>query len=314
MSIKIKTIGLFGISDFGIGFLKNLINSKYEISFVTSKSKPVLHVLNLENSLKNICRKNKIEYLGNVNANTNDIIEKASKVDLCVLGGYDKILKKEILSAPKYGFINTHLGIIPQNRGCNPSMWAILNNIQQGATTYFVNEKIDKGNIIDIQRLDDNSLNSYDAYQALSEKVSDSIVSCIERIERGDPFLSMEGKERYHRSGMPNDGYVSWSWTLEFIKRFSDSLIFPPYRPMATVYNGVTVHLTCESIELLSLPGLENGTVIRKDGKNIDIKSSNGIAKCILFKDEEIRLGDVLSYRRGVHHTILEDFSQDFIG
>ena len=197
MSIKIETVGLFGISDFGIGFLKNLINSKYKISFVTSKSKPVLHALNLENELKNICNKNRIQYLGNVDANTPNIIKKSASVDLCILGGYDKILKKEILSAPKHGFINTHLGIIPENRGCNPSMWAILNNIQQGATTYFVNEKIDKGSIIDIQKLEDNSLNSYDAYQALSQKVSDNIISCIEKIEREDPFMESKGRERY---------------------------------------------------------------------------------------------------------------------
>jgi len=311
--IKIETIGLFGISDFGMGFLKNLIDSKYEISFVTSKSKPVLHVIGLEKELKRICNRNKIEYLGNVDANSSDIIKKSSQVDLCILGGYDKILKSEILSAPKYGFINTHLGIIPQNRGCNPSMWAILNNIQQGATTYFVNEKIDKGSIIDIQCLDDNSLNSYEAYQALSEKVSDHIVGCIGKVERGDPFLKPEGKERYHRSGMPNDGYISWSWSLEFIKRFSDSLIFPPYRPMSTIYDGITIHLTCNEVEKILLPGVTNGTIMKKDGKNIHVKASDGIAMCTLLKDENINIGDLFTYRLGKYHTIGEQFQGHYI-
>jgi methionyl-tRNA formyltransferase len=296
-----------------MGFLKNLINSKYEISFVTSKSKPVLHVLNLENDLKKVCNKNKIEYLGNTDTSMSNIIKKASKVDLCILGGYDKILKKEILSAPKYGFINTHLGIIPQNRGCNPSMWAILNNIQQGATTYVVNEKIDQGSIIDIQYLDDNTLNSYEAYQALSKKASDNIISCIEKIEREDPFLDIDGKERYHRSGMPNGGYVSWSWCLDFIKKFSDSMIFPPYRPMSSVYDGIIVHLVCDHIEKIDLPGLKNGTIMKKSGKQIQIKAHNGIAYCTLFKEYNIKIADVFSYRRGASHIIDETFSKPFI-
>ena len=311
--MNIKTVALFGISDFGMGFLKNLIKSKYEIVFVTAKSKPVLHVVGLENKLEKLCKKNRIEYLGNADANSPAIIKKCQKVDLCILGGYDKILKKEVLSAPKIGFINTHLGIIPENRGCNPSMWAILNNIQQGATTYFVNEKIDKGAIIDIKRLEIDGLNSHEAYQALSNIVSDNIIKCIEKIEREEAFLEMSGKERYHRAGMPNDGYTSWSWNLEFIKKFSDAMIFPPYRPMATIHNNTTVYLTCEKIEKIHLPGLIDGTVVGINGRDIKIKASDGIAHCVLFKDYEIRIADSLVYRLGKNHTIEEGFREDFI-
>ena len=313
MSINIEKIGFFGISDFGIGFLKNIIKSKYEVSFVTSKSKTVLHSVEIESELKDICSKNNIEYLGNVDANSREIIERSKLVDLCVLGGYDKILKKEVLEAPKHGFINTHLGIIPQNRGCNPSMWAILNNIQQGATTYFMNEKIDKGRIIDIQKLDNNNLNSYEAYQAMSKKVSDNIISCIEKIERDEDLIEPEGKERYHRMGMPNDGYVSWSWNLEFIKRFSDSLFFPPYRPMATVYDDVTVHLTCEKFEKIYLPELIDGTIIEINEKDIKVKAREGIVHCKLFKDYDLKIGKTFSYRRGVKHPIDENFQEAFI-
>ncbi|CAE7851767.1 fmt [Symbiodinium microadriaticum] len=66
------------------------------------------------------------------------MVDRASRTDLVVIGGYDGILKKPFLSAPKHGVINTHLGLLPQNRGCCPTLWAQLHGRPQGFTTYLV--------------------------------------------------------------------------------------------------------------------------------------------------------------------------------
>jgi methionyl-tRNA formyltransferase len=192
-------------------------------------------------------------------------------------------------------------------------MWAILNNLQQGATTYFVNEKIDEGKIVDIVRLEKGNLNSYEAYQMLSNKVIENIINCIEKIEKKEDLSAPVGFNRYHKKGMPNDGYVSWSWSLNFIKRFSDSLIFPPYKPMSTMYRGMTINLTCHNINVIDILNVENGTILSKKGTRIEVKASNGIAECELDKDIKIKIGDVFSYKSGYNHTIEENFSEDYI-
>ena len=311
---KIETVGFFGISGFGIQFLKNLIKSKYKISFVTSKHKSVLHISDIEKELISICHNNGLNFIGNVDCNDSSIVEICKKVDLCILGGYDKILRKDVLSAPKLGFINTHLGIIPENRGCNPSMWAILNNIDQGATTYFVNEKIDRGNIIEIQRLKNRDLNSYEAYCELSKITSSRIVSCLEKIEAGYSNIPIIGKERYHRKGMPNDGFVSWYWNDNFIKRFSDSLIFPPYAPMSTRIGLNTVHLIVRDFYNEKDTSKYPGTILSVSGNVIIVKTRESAVICETWNNDiALKPGNVFQFVSGKNHAIDPHFYKDFL-
>ena len=309
----IQSVALFGISDFGIGFLEELIKSKYRISFVTSKHRAVPHIFDLEARLKKTCDKNGLFYLGNADSNSPELIERCKEVDLCIMGGYDKILKKKILRAPKYGFINTHLGIIPQNRGCNPVMWAILKRLEQGATTYAVNEKIDKGDIIDIQKLSHNSLNSHEAYLELSRKVSRNIVSCIEKFEMGTVIKS-DGKDCYYTRGMPNDGYVSWNWNNKFIQRFSGAMTFPPYRPMATLINEEPLHLIVERIEFCDSHLHRPGTILFSKDKSISVKTREGIAICKIWDENtNITKGNFCEFKLGNSYPINENFCGEYL-
>jgi len=58
------------------------------------------------------------------------------------------IIKKPLLSIPRIGVVNTHAGILPQYRGIDSPLWAILDGGKQGVTTHFVDEGIDTGPII----------------------------------------------------------------------------------------------------------------------------------------------------------------------
>ena len=50
---------------------------------------------------------------------------------------------------PKYGTFNLHASLLPQYRGAAPINWAIINReITTGVTTFFIDEKIDTGEII----------------------------------------------------------------------------------------------------------------------------------------------------------------------
>lgn len=74
---------------------------------------------------------------------------KKLNIDLIVSVNFEQILKKEIISIPKYGCINTHASILPKYRGRAPLNWAIINGEKQtGVTVHFIEEGIDTGNII----------------------------------------------------------------------------------------------------------------------------------------------------------------------
>lgn len=221
-------IGFFGISKYGMGYLRKI----NDVAFATSKFKKVPHIKKLELELESYCNERGIPYLGNVDAN--ECINRCKEVDLCVFGGYDKIVGKEFLEAPKYGVINTHFGLLPENRGCNPVMWSILEGKPLGFTTYFVSEKIDAGQTIErYQYSGSGRLTSFEAYNILCDIAVDRFPDVLKRIE----------ESVYHKAGMPNDSWIDWNWDNDYLLRFSDALYFPPYPGARAIVNGKEVEV-----------------------------------------------------------------------
>jgi len=60
------------------------------------------------------------------------------------------MLPKIVWEIPNKGTINLHASLLPQLRGAAPIHWAIINGLKKtGVTTFFINQKIDFGNIIE---------------------------------------------------------------------------------------------------------------------------------------------------------------------
>lgn len=74
--------------------------------------------------------------------------------DLIVFTG-GGIIKKNLLSLPKVGILNCHMGILPYYRGMDCHLWALINsdfdNI--GLSTHLMDEGIDTGNLLKIMRI-----------------------------------------------------------------------------------------------------------------------------------------------------------------
>lgn len=60
-----------------------------------------------------------------------------------------RMLPKEVWSLPPMGTFNLHASLLPQYRGAAPINWVLINGeTETGVTTFFINERIDTGNII----------------------------------------------------------------------------------------------------------------------------------------------------------------------
>ena len=70
------------------------------------------------------------------------------KPDLQVVVAF-RMLPKEVWSLPPLGTFNLHASLLPQYRGAAPINWVLINGEPEtGITTFFIDEKIDTGNII----------------------------------------------------------------------------------------------------------------------------------------------------------------------
>jgi|GEM_PF-27669 len=80
--------------------------------------------------------------------------------DLIVLGD-TRIIKTNIIRLAGIGTVNLHPGYLPEVRGNNPYIWAILNDLPQGCTAHFIDEDIDTGPIIVRRKINIGAACSY---------------------------------------------------------------------------------------------------------------------------------------------------------
>ena len=110
---------------------------------------------------------------------------KSLKANLQIVVAF-RMLPKVIWSMPKYGTFNLHASLLPDYRGAAPINWAIINGeTETGVTTFFIDEKIDTGEIILQQRCaiadDDTAGALHDKLMVLGADLVDETVRLIER-------------------------------------------------------------------------------------------------------------------------------------
>lgn len=69
-------------------------------------------------------------------------------VDAVILAFWSKLIKGEVLAAPKYGYINLHTSYLPYGKGKHPHCWSILDETSYGATIMKINQGLDTGGIL----------------------------------------------------------------------------------------------------------------------------------------------------------------------
>lgn len=73
---------------------------------------------------------------------------KALQADIFVVVAF-RMMPKALYAMPPRGTFNLHASLLPDYRGAAPINYAIMNGeTVTGATTFFINEKIDEGNIL----------------------------------------------------------------------------------------------------------------------------------------------------------------------
>ncbi len=155
---KPLNIVFFGTPEFATGVLETLHNSHHQIvAVVTAVDKPAGRGRKLnESHVKQFAVKNNIPVLQPSNLKAPEFIEelKSYKADLQVIIAF-RMLPKVVWSMPAMGTFNLHASLLPEYRGAAPINWAIINqDSQSGVTTFFIDEKIDTGAIIDQKSCD----------------------------------------------------------------------------------------------------------------------------------------------------------------
>ncbi len=179
-----------GTPQFAVETLDAILNSKHEIvGVVTSTDKPAGRGRKIQQSdVKKYATKNKIRLFQPEKLKSKNFIDEliGLNADLFIVVAF-RMLPKLVWQIPKKGTINLHASILPNYRGAAPINWAIINGEKEsGVTTFFINDKIDTGDILLIEKTEiKDEQTAGELHDQLIEIGSKLIIRTISEIESG---------------------------------------------------------------------------------------------------------------------------------
>jgi methionyl-tRNA formyltransferase len=190
MQAKLKII-FYGTPGFAVPCLEILIRNHFDIvAVVTVPDKPAGRGLQVrESEVKFFATDKKIRLLQPVSLLEEDFQQQihALQPDLQVVVAFRK-LPPQVFNLPKLGTINVHASLLPDYRGAAPINWAIINGeTLTGVTTFFINDKIDTGDILLKKEI---PIGEKDTAGTLHDKLSragaDLLLQTVNRIMSGN--------------------------------------------------------------------------------------------------------------------------------
>lgn len=212
-----KGIVFFGTPQFAVPTLMALISKGEKILLViTQPDKPKGRGKIIQASeVKKIALQHNLPIIQPEGLKNENFIKKLKELDpeFGVVVAYGKILPKEILKIPKYGFINLHASLLPKYRGAAPIQWALIKGEKiTGVTTMLIDEGVDTGPLL-LQK--EIYIEDEDNAETLSQKLSvigaELVVETINKMRRGAITPTPQtGEPSYAPLLKKEDGRINW--------------------------------------------------------------------------------------------------------
>jgi len=150
--MKNLRIVFMGTPEFAVATLGSLLmNGINVVAVVTSPDKPSGRGRKITKSaVKDFAEFSNLPLLQPSNLKDQDFIDTLKKLeaDLFIVVAF-RMLPEEVWKLPALGTINLHASLLPDYRGAAPINHVIINGeTRTGITTFFIDEKIDTGNIL----------------------------------------------------------------------------------------------------------------------------------------------------------------------
>lgn len=224
MNSKKLRIVFMGTPDFAVGVLEQLVTENYNVvKVITVADKPAGRGKKLRASaVKEYANKKNIPILQPKNLKDNQFIAdlKQLKADLFIVVAF-RMLPKVVWELPKLGTFNLHASLLPAYRGAAPINWVLINGEKEtGVTTFFIDDKIDTGEIILQEKL---SITACDTAGSLHDKLmkigANLVLKTVNLIASGAVKTTKQVQKE--RSKAPKlykeDNRINWKDSLESI-------------------------------------------------------------------------------------------------
>ena len=305
MKTENMRIVFMGTPGFAVGVLNALVSNSFNVvGVVTAPDRPKGRGRSLQSSeVKQFALQHNITVLQPTNLKEESFLQELKNLapTLQIVVAF-RMLPKVVWQIPSLGTFNLHASLLPKYRGAAPIHWAIINKEHTtGVTTFFIDQKIDTGEIILSQKVtiaEDETVGSL--HDVLMDIGSQLVIETLEIIKKGDlsttpqplgeDFSKLELKEAPKLT--PNNTYIDWSATPDTIDYFVRGLNPYPCAWSFLEQNGEKIKVKIYKVALIEPEHVNSLWFITKDaGIKISQHSQLGAVK-VIHKKLYVQLHD----------------------
>ncbi|MDA0176935.1 MULTISPECIES: methionyl-tRNA formyltransferase [Mesoflavibacter] len=305
--MKDLKIVFMGTPDFAVATLKQIIENKFNVvGVITAPDKPAGRGRKLnESAVKKYAKEQGLHILQPTNLKDQSFLEelKSLNANLQIIVAF-RMLPKVVWDMPKYGTFNLHASLLPNYRGAAPINWAIINGeTTTGVSTFFIDEKIDTGEMILQKEVEINPKeNAGSLHDKLMHIGSDLVIDTIKLIQEGQVKTIPQPEDATIKTAYKlNRDNCKIDWTKDIDQIYNQIRGLSPYPAAWSILeNGdqkldVKIYQTEKEIENHNLT---IGSIIF-DKSSIKVAVNKGFINIIEIKLPGKRLMDVKSLLNG---------------
>lgn len=273
-----------GTPEFAVESLRSITEAGYNVvGVITAPDKPAGRGRKLqESAVKKYAVEQGLPLLQPTNLKSEEFLEelRAWQPNLQVVVAF-RMLPKAVWDLPEYGTFNLHASLLPQYRGAAPINWAIINGEKRtGVSTFFLDEKIDTGEMILQESVEIGPKDDAGAlHDKLMEVGAQLVVQTLEKIRKAEvvttPQKDATGLKDAFKLTKENTR-IDWSQPLEQVYNHIRGL--SPYPTAWTnLYNdGQEYMLKIYAAEMEAGDHQEEYGKLIQDSKQIRIAAPGG--------------------------------------
>lgn len=305
-----------GTPDFAVTILENLIEAGHEIAMVfTQPDRPKGRGKKLQAPpVAEYAKAHGLSLLQPDSVRTPEIegVFRDIGADVVIVAAYGRIIPDNLLSLPKYGFINVHASLLPKYRGAAPIQWALRNgDAQTGVSIMQLEAGLDEGPVYREASLRiQPEWNKKDLFDALAVLGAETLLKTLEDIDH----LSPQPQDHEHATYAPmfdkKDGCIDFTMSAQDIVNLHralepDDSIYAFINNKRLAFKHASVSDNIRNIQ--DAPG----TVVAVTKKSFSIATGNGVIEISEVQPAGKKSMPVQTYLNGHPIKIGDRFSNE---
>ena len=277
-------IVFMGTPDFAVYTLKAIVEAGYNVvGVITAPDRPAGRGRKLqESAVKKYATEQNLKVLQPVNLKAESFLQelKSLEANLQVVVAF-RMLPEVVWKMPEFGTFNLHASLLPQYRGAAPINWAIINGeTETGVSTFFIDEKIDTGEMILQEKMDiGDSETAGELHDRLMHKGADLVLKTLETIKEGSVKTTSQKDASQLKSAYKltrENTRINWEDSLETVFNLIRGL--SPYPTAWTMLNNGNEDLMLKiyKAEPEHSPHSYSTGKILEEGKTVKVAVKNG--------------------------------------